>query len=41
MLQEFNYQQKAKIAIHLNQAHSADLSWWRTWKTSGWAPVHF
>ncbi|EGQ8501650.1 Trp operon leader peptide [Vibrio parahaemolyticus] len=38
MLQEFNQNQKAKVA---NKTNSADLAWWRTWTSSWWANVYF
>ncbi|MFH0235596.1 Trp operon leader peptide [Vibrio diabolicus] len=41
MLQEFNQNQKAKVAVCLNKANSSDLAWWRTWASSWWANVYF
>ncbi|HCG9861054.1 TPA: Trp operon leader peptide [Vibrio parahaemolyticus] len=43
MLQEFNQNQKAKVAVCLNKnkTNSADLAWWRTWTSSWWANVYF
>lgn len=41
MLQEFNQNQEAKVAVRLNKMKSVDLAWWRTWTSSWWANVYF
>ncbi|ENO3962350.1 TPA: Trp operon leader peptide [Vibrio vulnificus] len=41
MLQEFNHNQKAKLARHNENVNAAELAWWRTWTSSWWANVYF